>query len=97
MKIMRVLLLSVVTLLGACSNLKMPSSLIQNHETDYLRSENLPPLKVPSGVATYPPDTYYTIQDTAASVDARVSMKPPRMKALYESIEKKKGGNNEKR
>ncbi len=72
----RLLILFLCVTLMSCSYISKPFS--QNGHTDYMKAQSIPPLKMPSGVASNGFQNYYPVSDRTypkSAVD--VSIIPP--------------------
>ena len=66
----------------SCAHLYGDNGAIKNHDIDYLKAQNIAPLKIPPGLSSSTFDTHYPVPDRRYPASAeRVTLIPPELNA----------------
>lgn len=59
----KILLIMCIALLTGCSHFHSDQSVIQNRDTDYLKAQSVPPLRIPPGLSSSTITAHYPVSD----------------------------------
>jgi outer membrane protein assembly factor BamC len=80
-KLLLMILLALgMTTLSSCSHIYGDKGVIKNHDVDYLKAQDIPPLKMPPGISNSSIQTRYPVaQKTYTPTQKRVVLTPPEL------------------
>lgn len=77
-QIKKFILIVSVLALASCAHLYGEKGAIKNRDTEYLKAQSIPPLKIPPGYSSSTFQTYYPVSEKSYRVEAeKVSVIPP--------------------
>ncbi len=80
MKLKCVLMMMLMVGLTGCQHIYGDRGVIKNHDTDYLKAQDTPPLKMPPGVSNSNIQSRYPVaQKSYNPTDKRVVLTPPEL------------------